>query len=89
MFFLIIEVQDEGEEERDHGEVNAQFQHLSLEQKVEVAVSAAVKHPVLHLQLVDNRLEHLFENGVCFRLGIKPAPVYLLDVDVFIDWQLG
>ena len=86
---LRVKVHCDGEDEHDDGEVDAEFKHLPLEEQVEVSIRTAVQDLVRHLQLVHYGHEHSFENreGLC--LGIQPSLVHLLDVDIFVNWQLG
>ena len=44
---------DKRKDEHDARKEAAQFEHLSLEKQIKVAVTAAVEHPVLHFKLVN------------------------------------
>lgn len=89
MLVLIIEVHDGREDEDDDRQVGAKLEHLALEQKVEVPIGAAVKHPVLHLKFVNDREEHSFENRESFRFCVKASLVHFLNIDVLVDGEFG
>jgi len=60
-----------------------------LEQKIEVPIAAAVKHPILHLEFVHDRQEHALEDGERFGFGVEAPLVHLLDVYVLVDWKFS
>jgi len=86
LLVLSVEVHDGGEEEHDDGQVDAQFHHLALEEEVQVAICATVEHPILHLQLVNDRQKHPLKDGEGLRLGVQASLIHLLNVDVLINW---
>ena len=46
---LRVEVHRKGEDEHDDGKVDTEFEHLPLEEQVEISIGATVQHPVRHL----------------------------------------
>jgi len=86
---VVVEVHQRAKDENDYAQVGAELEHLALKEQVQEAVSAAVQHPVLHLQFVHDRQEHALKNRKSLRLGVQTALVHLLNVDVLVDRQLS
>ena len=91
IFFIgvAVVVHNHWEHKHDCREDCTQFEHLALEEQVQVSISAAMEHPVLHLKLVDDAEEHALEDRECIRLRVKPTAVHLLYVEVFVNRQLS
>ena len=47
---------------RNDGHITSQFKEPSLEQQVQISVNSAMSAPVLHVQLIKEREEHVLEH---------------------------
>lgn len=87
LMHLIVEYKREHHGEAS--EVQGQLEKAPLEKQVEITVCASVQHPVLHIQLIKQRVEHLPKYFECLCLREKSTLRNFSDVAIGIDGHLS
>ena len=74
--------------ERYNGEVEKQLKESSLEQEVQVSISATIGDPVVHVEFADDACEEVDEHIKGFCLVENLSLIDLLNIEVLIDRYL-
>ena len=82
-------INGDGHYERNGREYNQQFEESTLKQEIEVAICAAMRDPIVHVELSNDAWDESDENIIGLGLVEEFTLVDFLDVEVPVDWNLN
>ena len=86
---LVSEQEHYLRQDRDGGHVQEKREHPALEEHVQVAVDSRMRAPVIHVELLDARIEQTLEHRVRFGVHKQLAFVHLHRIYVLVDGYLA